>query len=224
MKDYRKTDRAFKARARAMGVTDELIYPLPLYRFEISKFRWRPSKRLPKSDGYWEGLIRVGGTAKNPTVVTVSLLDSMMKAMWDDEFGTRFMAYLKNKSINGEWGSRYRYVAVPPGDSRQAKRQRIQDFAASVASVDVNPSEIIKGTETTAANAVNRFMNLMTLHTIPMIAGRRADANEGCARSVKHCWPRTRNATRPNQDAKTRSQRPSHPTRLNLFLLLQQLA
>ena len=93
----------------------------------------------------------MGGTVKNPTVVTVSLLDSMMKAMWDDKFGTRFMVYLKNKSINGEWGSRYRYVAVPPGDSRQAKRQRIQEFAASVASVDVNPSEIIKGTETTAA-------------------------------------------------------------------------
>jgi hypothetical protein len=130
MKDYNKANTAHQKRVRQMGFEKEYFIPnLPEYMYEIAKFRWVPSPKDKKKNGYYEGMARVRKADGTYTHVRVSLLTKTMVKLFGNEAKSEFIGALKNKAIKNEFMTRYRFVTIPPGDSREKLRKEKRALA-----------------------------------------------------------------------------------------------
>jgi hypothetical protein len=125
MKDYTNANKDHHKRVAAMGfeqTTTNFIPNLPLYRYEIAKFRWRPAPNKPQEDGYYEGSARIRKLDGTYTYVRVSLLTETMVKLFGPEADSAYIRALKTKAKDNTLPAQYRFVNIPPGDSREELR------------------------------------------------------------------------------------------------------
>jgi hypothetical protein len=121
LKDYTAAYKAHHKRVTNMGLehtSASFIPNLPLYRYEIVKFRWRPAPN-DQEDGYYEGVARtrkLDGTYRH---VGVSLLTATLEKLFGKEDVSEYVIALNTKSKENTYTTRYRFVNIPPGDSRE---------------------------------------------------------------------------------------------------------
>jgi hypothetical protein len=122
MKHYRAANLAHQKRVKKLGFEATYSIPnLPLYRYEIAKFRWVPAPNNP-DDGYYEGVTRIRKGEDQYTYARVSLLKETMELLFGKEDVSEFIISLKTKSTANKYTTRYRFVNIPPGDSRETLR------------------------------------------------------------------------------------------------------
>jgi hypothetical protein len=129
MKDYLATNQEHQKRVRKMGFGREyFIPPLPLYRYEIAKFRWVPSQAedydpSDANDGYYEGMARIRKSEGVYTFLRLSLLTSTMELLFGTDETSEYIQALKTKSTTNTFSTQYRFVSIPPGDARETHRR-----------------------------------------------------------------------------------------------------
>jgi hypothetical protein len=133
MKDYNNANTDHQKRVKKMGFEKEYFIPnLPLYMYEIAKFRWVPSPKNEKKDGYYEGMAHIRKADGQYTYVRVSLLTKTMEKLLGAEADSEFIGASKSKAIKETFTTRYRFVAIPPGDSREKLRKEKRELATQV--------------------------------------------------------------------------------------------
>jgi hypothetical protein len=130
MKDYNKANTAHPKRVKQMGFEKEYFIPnLPEYMYEIAKFRWAPSPKDKKKNGYYEGIARLRKADGTYTFVRVSLLTKTMVKLFGTEAKSAFIKALKSKAIDDTFTTQYRFVTIPPGDLREKLRREKRALA-----------------------------------------------------------------------------------------------
>jgi hypothetical protein len=85
MRHYTAANKARHKRVKKMGFEQTyFIRNLPLYRYEIAKFRSMPARNDPE-DGYYEGVARIRKGEDQYTHVRVSLLTETMEKLFGKE-------------------------------------------------------------------------------------------------------------------------------------------
>jgi hypothetical protein len=121
---YNKANTAHQKSVKQISFEKEYFIPnLPQYMYEIAKFRWVPSPKNKKKNGYYEGMARVRKEDGTYTYVRVSLLTKTMVKLFGNEAKSEFIGALKSKAIDDTFTTRYRFVTIPPGDSREKLRK-----------------------------------------------------------------------------------------------------
>jgi hypothetical protein len=124
MKDYNTANTAHQKRVKKMGFEQTYFIPnLPLYMYEIAKFRWVPASNDEKEDGYYEGVARIRKGEGQYTYVRVSLLTKTVEKLFGKEAVSEYIISLKTKAKTNTFTTRYRFVTIPPGDSREKLRR-----------------------------------------------------------------------------------------------------
>jgi hypothetical protein len=86
MIDYNTANTTHQKRVKKMVFEKTYFIPnLPLYMYEIAKFRWVPSPNDEKEDGYYEGVARIRKADGQYTYVRVSLLTKTVEMLFGTE-------------------------------------------------------------------------------------------------------------------------------------------
>jgi hypothetical protein len=118
MKHYTAANLAHHKRVKKLGFKATYLIPnLPLYRYEIAKFRWVPAPNNP-DNGYYEGVTRIHKGEDQYTYARVSLLKETMELLFGKEDVSEYIIALKTKSTVNIFRTRHRFVNIPPGNSR----------------------------------------------------------------------------------------------------------
>jgi hypothetical protein len=129
MKHYTAANLAHHKRVNKMGFKATYLIPnLPLYRYEIAKFRWVSAPNNPE-DRYYEGVARIRKGEDQYTYARVSLLKGTMEKLFGKEDVSEYIIALKTKSTVNMYTTRYRFVNIPPGDSRETLQVQKRAFA-----------------------------------------------------------------------------------------------
>jgi hypothetical protein len=119
MKHYTAANLAHQKCVKKLELLATYLIPnLPLYRYEIAKFRWVPAHNNP-DDGYYKGVTRIRKGEDQYTYARVSLLKETMEKLFGKEDVSEYIIALKTKSTVNKYTTRYRFVNIPPGDSRE---------------------------------------------------------------------------------------------------------
>jgi hypothetical protein len=114
MKHCRAVNLAHQKRVKKLGFEATYSIPnLPLYRYEIAKFRWVPAPNNP-DNGYYEGMTRIRKGEDQYMYARVILLTETMELLFGKEAVSEFIIALKTKSTANKYMTRYRFVNIPP--------------------------------------------------------------------------------------------------------------
>jgi hypothetical protein len=80
-------------------------------------------------DGYYEGVTRIRKGKDQYTYTRVSLLKETMEKLFGKEDVSEYIIALKTKSMVNKYTTRYRFVNIPPGDSRETLRVKKRALA-----------------------------------------------------------------------------------------------
>jgi hypothetical protein len=123
MKHYTAANNAHQKRVKKLGFEATYFIPnLPLYWYEIVKFRWLSAWNNPE-DGYYEGVTRIHKEEGQYTHARVSLVTETMEKLFGKEDLSEYIIALKTKAKENTYTTRYRFVNIPPGDSREKLRR-----------------------------------------------------------------------------------------------------
>jgi hypothetical protein len=120
MKHDTAANHAHQKRVKKLGFKATYHIPnLPLYRYEIAKFRWLPARNDPEN-GYCEGVARIRKGEAQYMYARVSLLKETMEKLFGKEDVSEYIITLKTtKATENTYTTQYRFVNIPPRDSRE---------------------------------------------------------------------------------------------------------
>jgi hypothetical protein len=99
MKHYTAANLAHQSRVKKLGFLATYLIPnLPLYRYEIVKFRWVHARNAPE-DGYYEGVTRIRKGGDQYTYARVSMLKETMELLFRKGDVSEYIIALKTKCL-----------------------------------------------------------------------------------------------------------------------------